>query len=497
MSDPIQVRIQATPAPFAPPLAAYEALAARFGRDQVFLLESLAGPDADMRWSMIGFRPLLTVTVLRGRVDFAGVPDLAETIRARVAASGTVALDADGGMTVPEAGAEGAGDLWAMLRAVEACFQVERPAELRFAFGFFGSFGYDTVRYVEKLPRRIEAGPDVPEVVLSLFQGLLRLDFADRRATLTGAQCPLLPTPDLGGIVAALAACGPVDETAPPVPAPLSVTDSTDEATYSRGVGRALEHILDGDIYQVQLGHDLTIESEATPETVYRRLRARNPAPYMVLARIGGMTLAGASPEVFVRIEQGQVLMRPLAGTIPRGKTEDEDVAAAKRLAEDPKEIAEHVMLVDLCRNDIGRICQAESLAVPVLLATERYSHVHHLVSTVTARAETGTDIWDVIAATFPAGTMTGAPKIRAMEIIEDLETSRRGQYAGAFGLIDFGGDAELALCIRTAVHDGKSWSIRASAGVVADSVPEKEWRETLAKLGASYWAITGEELRP
>ena len=187
--------------------------------------------------------------------------------------------------------------------------------------------------------------------------------------------------------------------------------------------------------------------------------------------------------------------MRPLAGTIRRGKTEAETIKAAATLRANAKEVAEHVMLVDLCRNDFGRVCIPGSLEVTDLLATELYSHVIHLVSHVIAELDDNQDIYDLIAASFPAGTMTGTPKIRAMEIIEALETTRRGIYAGAIGLIDFNGDANLALCIRTAFHQEGRYFIRASAGIVADSEPEAEWDETLAKLGATYWAITGEEI--
>jgi anthranilate synthase component 1 len=283
----------------------------------------------------------------------------------------------------------------------------------------------------------------------------------------------------------------------PSVPASRRVEDETDFPTFRAGVDKALDHIAAGDIYQVQLGHALTIESEADPVAVYRRLRVRNPAPYMVLGRLGGTELVGASPEVFVHATGGIATMRPLAGTIRRGATPAEDDAAAEKLRTDPKEIAEHVMLVDLCRNDLGRVSVPGSLAVDELLATEAYSHVHHLVSTVRARLEPAVDGFALLEAAFPAGTMTGAPKVRAMEIIEGIEASRRGAYAGAFGAIDFSGYVDTGLAIRTASYRDGTYTIRASAGIVADSNPQAEWRETLAKLGAGYWAITGEEIAP
>ena len=269
-------------------------------------------------------------------------------------------------------------------------------------------------------------------------------------------------------------------------------SSDTEEFTYLANVEKCLKHIAVGDIYQVQIGHEWNIHSPVDPVAVYQRLRERNASPYMYLTQVGSSTVIGASPELFVRVEDGLVSMRPIAGTAPRGP---DDEARAERLRTDPKELAEHVMLVDLCRNDIGRICQRNTLAVPDQLVVERYSHVLHLVSTVTGQVEEGKDTYDIIAALFPAGTMTGAPKIRAMEIIEDTERSRRGLYAGALGLIDVGGYVNLALCIRTLIHRDGTFRTRASAGIVADSEPEREWRETLAKVGAGYWAVTGKEL--
>jgi anthranilate synthase component 1 len=269
--------------------------------------------------------------------------------------------------------------------------------------------------------------------------------------------------------------------------------DDTDRETYLAHVDKALGHIAIGDIYQVQIGHELTIRSTADPVTVYRRLRDRNASPYMYLTPLGEHTVVGASPELFVRVRDDEVVMRPIAGTYPRGVVDDETAAA--RLATNPKEIAEHVMLVDLCRNDIGRICRKDTLEVRDQMVVERYSHVLHLVSTVAGHAAPGMDSYDVIAALFPSGTMTGAPKIRAMEIIEAVEARRRGLYAGAIGLIGTGGYLNLALCIRTLIHHGGVYRTRASAGVVADSEADREWTETLAKSSAAYWAVTGKEL--
>ncbi|HTH97430.1 MAG TPA: anthranilate synthase component I family protein [Stellaceae bacterium] len=467
-------------------------LARHFGADAVFLIEALAGPPGHRPHGLLALGPLVTVSVAQGELTIDGHPVLAGHLMRRALASGGVRETPDGRLMVPEATKSQSGGLWSVLRHMGSGFAVTGDLGPGFGFGFLGYFGYDAIRHVEALPYCISKGPGAPEVCFSIYQTVIRAD----------AEGTVVITAGIGGVAdgnaAALAEilARVPDDIVPAVPRPRRIEDSTTEDRYLTSVETALEHIRAGDIYQVQIGHELTIDGDAAPEAVYARLRRRNPAPYMVLGQAGGVTLAGASPEVFVRVTGDQVLMRPLAGTIPRRHDPLADEAAARKLAGDPKEIAEHIMLVDLCRNDIGRFCAAGSLEVPVLLATEAYSHVHHLVSTVTATIEAGADIWDIVAATFPAGTMTGAPKVRAMEIIEALETRRRGLYAGAFGWIDFAsGDADLALCIRTAIHDGRNWSVRASAGIVADSDPAREWRETRAKMAAGYWAITGEEL--
>ncbi|HEV2676394.1 MAG TPA: anthranilate synthase component I family protein [Aliidongia sp.] len=486
----IPVQLDRTPIPFLQPLAATLALRRLHGADGVFLMEALAGPDPAVRRALVGFGPVLTLEVRDRLVRFGGAPDLVAAVEVRVA-----------GLLDPAGKLDAAGGLWALLRAIRDGFAVRGHPDpgAAYGFGFFGYLGYDTVRFVEELPTLIPREGDTPDIALAICRGALSIDLVGQTAELITARGPLWDSIDLDRLLERLNGARAEGDTLsiPEVPAPLSVTDSIDQARYEAGVTLALDHIGRGDIYQVQLGHALTIRTEATPLAVYRRLRQRNPAPYMVLARLGGTELVGASPEVFLRIERRHATMRPLAGTIRRGATPEADAAAAEKLRTDPKEIAEHVMLVDLCRNDLGRVALPSSLAVTQLLATEGYSHVFHLVSTVTADLAPGTDEYDAIAAGFPAGTMSGAPKVRAMEIIEAIETSRRGLYAGAFGLVDFSGYVDTGLAIRSALHDGSGFTIRASAGIVADSAPPAEWRETLAKLGASYWAITGEELVP
>ncbi|WP_256104162.1 anthranilate synthase component I family protein [Streptomyces sp. ODS05-4] len=491
MTDPrpapaaIRVATRSHPLPEVPMLPAYRALAARFGPEDVYLLESAAGPARDRRHQFAGFGALLTLAVTDGAVRVDGVPALRETLLDRI----RPALDQDEDGTLRLRTPAG---LWPLLRTTRGLFDAEGSAT-RFRFGFLGYFGYDTVRYVEELPRLIEQRPDLPDVQLVLHQGCVVRDLAADRTELLlheSPAWPALPPDEVTALLRAAAHTHP-EPAADTIPE-STVSDDTDPETFARDVETCLKHIAVGDVYQVQIGHELAIRSTADPVDVYQRLRRRNASPYMYLAGVGGQRVIGASPELFVRVEDGEVTMRPIAGTLPRT---GDDEAAAARLRTDPKEVAEHTMLVDLCRNDIGRIAQADTLGVPDEFLVEGYSHVLHLVSTVTGRAAPGKDAFDTVAALFPAGTMTGTPKIRAMEIIESLEHSRRGLYAGALGLIDVGGHTNLALCIRTLFHQGGVYRTRASAGIVADSDPASEWRETLAKMSAAHWAVTGKEL--
>lgn len=447
--------------PAADPLTTYLALAEPFGTDEVYLLESPSGPETDCRHAVVGFGVLLTLSVFGDEVRLTGVPAVVEAVRSRIS------LPFD--------------DLWELLRQAQSALPPLPD------FGFLSFFGYDTAHYVEQLPRTIARNHEEPDVCVVLHQGRIRFDLTTGAAELVVHHSDLWPRLEPDAVLDALQDAPEVP--APPLP-PAECVDETDEPSFHRNVRRALDHIAIGDIYQVQIGHELRITSQLAPIDVYRRLRERNPSPYMYLAQFAGHTVIGASPELFVRYDGDVATMRPIAGTIPL----DAGPEAAARLRADPKEIAEHVMLVDLCRNDIGRVCDRDTLDVPDMLVVDRYSHVAHLVSTVTGQVS-DVDAYEVVRALFPSGTMTGAPKIRAMEIIESIETSRRGIYAGALGLIDFDGTLNLALCIRSLTHTGTTYRTRASAGVVADSDPGKEWRETLAKMSAAYWAVTGKEL--
>ena len=255
-------------------------------------------------------------------------------------------------------------------------------------------------------------------------------------------------------------------------------------------VEKAQEYIRSGDIIQTVISQRFEVENKADSLDIYRALRAINPSPYMFCLDLGESALVGASPEIHVRCEDGQVEVRPIAGTRRRGRTEEDDLAMEKELLADPKEVAEHVMLVDLGRNDVGRVCEFNSVTVPEQMIIERYSHVMHIVSDVEGTLSPEHDMYDVMRATFPAGTVSGAPKIRAMEIIAELEKSKRGPYAGAVGYFSFDGNLDSCITIRTIVLDKDKAYVQAGAGIVADSIPELEYKETRNKARAMMTAL-------
>jgi anthranilate synthase component 1 len=259
---------------------------------------------------------------------------------------------------------------------------------------------------------------------------------------------------------------------------------------YFRAVDRIKQYILDGDVMQVVLSQRMSIPFPAKPFNLYRALRSSNPSPYMYYLNLGEFDVVGASPEVLVRLEDNTVTVRPIAGTRPRGKTREEDLALEQDLLADPKELAEHLMLIDLGRNDVGRIAETGSVKVTEKMVIERYSHVMHIVSNVTGQLKDNCSPLDVLKATFPAGTLSGAPKIRAMEIIHELEPIKRGIYGGAVGYLSWGNNLDTAIAIRTAVIRDNTLYIQAGGGIVADSVPENEWQETLNKGRAIFRAV-------
>ena len=472
------------------PFDAFLKLRQIFGSSSVFLLESCSGPAVDGRESFIGVTGPLEISVRRSNVKINGTSELADSILKHLVRARVVRVEKNGLVRLTNDSM-----LWELPRAVGRVFDVAGN-NTSFGSGFLSYFGYDVVHYIEHIPRSIETRPDdPPDAIFVLVRGLIEVKkkrVAGVLTSLTGPGIPLLP---LNEIHSALQR--PVSKASAIAPdyIPFNVEDEISRTEYMVSVDRCLEHIRLGDIYQVQLGHEMAITTGVDCIEVYRRLRNNNPSPFMIFLPLRECTIVGASPELFLRIENDLVTMRPIAGTASISFDRGYEDRKAHRLPCDPKELAEHVMLVDLCRNDLSRFAAVSSLAVDDLMSSERFSHLFHLVSTVTAKIGTHHDVYDVIRACFPSGTMTGAPKLRAMEIIESEELSRRGYYAGTLGLVGFGGWAELCLTIRMAVHSGNRYMLRASAGIVSDSVKESEWDETLAKLSATYLAITGKEL--
>jgi len=381
------------------------------------------------------------------------------------------------------------------LAAIRGVLQRIKAARLpglpRFCGGLVGYFGYDTVRLVEtKLATT--AKPDVlntPDILLLLSEQLAVLDnlsgklylvvYADPRengAYARGRQ-------RLKELLEALRRPVTIPEQINGMPAQLRAEFA--ESAFMQAVERAKRYIRDGDIMQVVLSQRMNHSFRASPLSLYRALRALNPSPYMFYFDLGEFHVVGASPEILVRLEQNSVTLRPIAGTRPRGKSSAEDKKLAQELLADPKERAEHIMLVDLGRNDVGRVAQTGTVRVTENMTIENYSHVMHIVSNVEGKLQTGLNAIDVLKATFPAGTVSGAPKVRAMEIIDELEPTKRGIYAGAVGYLGFNGDMDLAIAIRTAVIKNQTLYVQAGAGIVADSVPASEWQETCNKAKA------------
>jgi len=469
------------------PLAVYESAAKVVGAEKTFILESLSGPSRDRKATIIGIEPLLAVKIYERRATLEGDEPLINYLRNALSENGIV-VDAAGCIAI-----DSSDSTWDLLRALQAPFDV--PRQTHPSLAFFGYLSYDCVRFVEDIPDLTERTNDYPIIALTVFQTLMYFH-ANATVDVMVNNSALWASRSTDDYVALLAdAAGiPADDTPISYPSVTVARDTVQKEQFLGWVDKALEHIRQGDIYQIQLGHEVQVDTPVKPFDVYRALRKNNPSPYMYLANLGGVDLIGASPELFVRIKDELIEMRPIAGTVGKtpGIPSSELILSMTR---SEKERAEHLMLVDLCRNDIGRVCQPGSLEVDELMLVEEYSHLYHMVSNVRGLLRKGFDAFDVIKASFPAGTMTGAPKIRAMQIIESMEKNRRGIYAGAVGLIGFDGSINTALCIRSAVHKDGTYYLRASAGVVADSVADNEWTETFHKMGSVYRAVTGKEM--
>ena len=370
----------------------------------------------------------------------------------------------------------------------------------RFSGGLVGFLGYDMVRFMEKLPDENADDLKIPDSVFMLTDTLLIFDHALHKikvvsnAHVKGSpeKCYEEAVRKIDNLVKLLKS--PVPErkqtTSGKKPGPLELESNFTKKKFEDAVKAAKVYIKKGDIIQMVPSQRFSAPIESEPFDIYRALRSINPSPYMYYLKLGPISLVGSSPEIMVRCEDGTVEVRPIAGTRPRGATEAEDERLMKDLLADPKERAEHIMLVDLGRNDIGRVCNYKTIKVSELMTVEKYSHVMHIVTDVSGKLTKGKDAFDVIRATFPAGTVTGAPKVRAMEIIDELENVRRGTYAGGVGYFSFSGNLDFCITIRTILIKGRRAYIQAGAGIVADSDPAKEYQETVNKAKALVRAI-------
>ena len=448
-------------------------------RTYAFLLESLEGDEKTARYSFVGTDPIERLVGTDTGLD-------------RIRSSDTQHLT---------------GDPVALMREIMNGYNMHVPENLpRFSGGAVGYFAYDIVRRFEDIP---DVNPDemnLPDLHFIIAGTVVVFDHVKGELfIITNALCD---TDDPAGdyrkavdqiedILDRLKQPVPeIDQntgaslTSPSDPEDLSITSNVAPNVYQNAVRRAKEYIAAGDIFQVVLSQRFGIDTPSDPFDIYRMLTRLNPSPYLFYLQLDDVHIVGASPETMVLVEDGQALVRPIAGTRRRGATEEEDNRLIEDLLQDPKERAEHVMLVDLGRNDLGRVCEYGTVHTTELMSIEKFSHVIHIVSTVIGRLKEGVDGFDVLRATFPAGTLSGAPKIRAMEIIDELETTRRGVYGGALGYIGFSGNLDLCITIRTLViKDGKAY-IQAGAGIVADSDPVHEHVECQNKAAASLRAI-------
>jgi len=435
-----------------------------------FLLESVVGGERFGRYSFIGL-PASTVLRTFGK-------------RTEIVKNGSVIETHEGNPLD-------------FIEQYQSRFNVAlRPGLPRFCGGLAGYFGYDTVRHIER--KLAESMPKddlgLPDIQLMVTEELAVIDNLSGKLYLIVYADPTAPEAfskarqrlkDLRMMLRR------------GVDAPVTSSSVRTEAVrdfskedYLKAVARAHEYVMAGDLMQVQIGQRIRKPYVDNPLTLYRALRSLNPSPYMYYYNFGDMQIVGASPEILVRNETAadgtkKVTLRPIAGTRPRGATPERDAELSKELLADPKEIAKHVMLIDLARNDLGRISEIGSVTVTERLVVEKYSHVQHIVSNVEGKLKGGMSNLDVLRATFPAGTLTGAPKVRAMEVIDELEPTKRGIYGGACGYLSFGGEMDVAIAIRTGVIKDGMLYVQAAAGIVADSIPEMEWQETENKARA------------
>ncbi len=441
--------------------------------DKAFLLESVEGGEKTARYSFLGCNPFCTIKYSENRIE----------------------LEKADKRTFFE------GDIYDYLKHLLQKYQTVHPPGLpRFTGGAVGYLGYETIQLIEDIPLNKELEIDVPDAIFMLFDTVLVFDhlthqiyiitnvFLEREKDWALQRIYQNAIEKINSIKNILNSN--LEITIEPTTTPLDISCNLTREEFEKAVIRAKKYIEAGDIFQVVLSQKFQKQITVDPFTIYRALRVINPSPYLYYLKMDDFSIIGSSPELLVRVEDQLVEVRPIAGTRPRGKNEMEDLRYSKELSSDEKENAEHVMLVDLGRNDVGRVSEYGSVKVTEFKGIEKYSHVMHLVSNIQGKLKPGLTAVDALKACFPAGTVSGAPKVRAMEIISELEPSARGVYAGALGYLDFSGNLDTCIAIRTIVVKGNQAYFQAGAGIVADSIPEREYHETLNKASALKTAI-------
>ncbi|MFP4417702.1 MAG: anthranilate synthase component I [Chitinivibrionales bacterium] len=440
------------------------------GKQYSFLLESVTGGDTVARYSFIGADPFLIFRARENSYQISG-----------------------------EMSERGTGNPLERLRGLMHSYKSVHVAGLpRFCGGAVGYCSYDSIRYWENIPDSNPREDDLDEIFYGFYRTIIAFDNREHHLLLIqniftdetdDLQEAYKSTVDYLRTLEDRMAVG-LQSTKVSIGPPGPIGSNFERGAYESAVEKCKEYIKAGDIFQVVLSQRFSVDVDASPFDLYRILRTVNPSPYMFFLNCDTTAIIGASPEMLVRVEDGKIETRPIAGTRPRGKNEAEDERLAAELKADPKEIAEHVMLVDLGRNDIGRVSTFGTVRADDMMHIEKYSHVMHMVTDVHGYLHEDKDAFDALFSCFPAGTLSGAPKIRAMEIIDELEPVRRSVYGGALGYIDFAGNLDSCIVIRTIVYkDGKA-TVQAGAGIVADSVPAKEYEETVNKAGALFAAI-------
>jgi len=452
------------------------------------LFESVVGGEKVGRYSFLATEPFLEIEAYGRRVTINSQSGMSASGSPLLA---TRQFDCDN-------------PLEELRRHVESYRAAVLPELPPFCGGAVGYAGYDTVRYSERLPNAPPDDRHVPDMAFAFYDQMVVFDNVTK--TIVVVALARIDRRNGAPEAAYRKACQRVDRLVEELsfrPTSLQPIDIRTEGAvtiphesnftaerFESAVQKCVEYIRAGDIFQVVISQRLHVEIQSHPFEIYRRLRVVNPSPFMFYVRTPSVTLVGSSPEIMVRVVDGHVTTRPLAGTRRRGQTDEEDQRLAEELLADPKERAEHVMLVDLGRNDVGRVCRYRSVNLTDVMTIERYSHVMHITSNVTGQLAPSKTAFDALQACLPAGTVSGAPKVRAMEIIDEVEPHRRGPYGGAVGYVDFNGNMDTCIALRTMVVQGNTAYVQAGAGIVADSVPANEWQETLNKARGLLKAI-------